>query len=803
MPQAISDFVNKQNEPNREIEILIINAGMINSQTLSTTYHKRLFDMFDSPFEALANIKPILIIDEPHRFKQSNKTFENINKINAQYIFRFGATFDNEERNLIYKLTSAQAFNDNLVKGVKIFINDFSSNEQENVALKLKDLNANEATFELNENGKKREFKIAKNEAMGKIHKDLSDLYLQNLNAKVAVLSNGLELSKNSVINPYSYNQTLNQKMINEAINEHFKLEEQLFKREDKIKPLTLFFIDNIDEYRGENGALRLYFEQILKAKMSEILKNEREKSDKNEPYIEYLEKSLKDISLTHGGYFSKDNSESDEKIEKEINEILHDKEWLLSAKNPRRFIFSKWTLREGWDNPNVFGICKLRSSGSVTSKLQEVGRGLRLPVNEYGSRIKDGEFYLNYFVDFTERDFASSLISEINLKSEVAIFSENDEKISDELVKRICEIYEKDYDDLIDDLAEKNIILASRKFKELYPLAFISNGVKRDKIINSNDKRQTAHIRVAKFDELKELWERINQKAILQYNIQSEDEFLELFGSFLSQNITNFKPNLIVAKEQTIKIKDSVAYFETTQKLQDEILPISYMTYGEFLIKLSSELKAKISTIHNAFGKNPDLDINKFLNNQTIRFIKNGFSKFILDNSINKFSVEYKKITNKININPTAFTDRIGNPKSEIEAGNLGVCKDDEQAVSSYLFDEIYYDSELEKDNILSNIESISVFTKIPKNSIKIPVSGGGSYSPDFAYVIKDRAANRTLHLIVEVKNKEERDLSSDEKQKIEHAKKFFKTISESVKIEFKTQLQGQRIRDLIAKMV
>src|SRR5699024_7538279 len=98
--------------------------------------------------------------------------------------------------------------------------------------------------------------------------------------------------------------------------------------------------------------------------------------------------------------YFSKDNTGNDEKIEAEINEILHDKESLLSLDNPRRFIFSKWTLREGWDNPNVFQICKLRSSGSKTSKLQEVGRGLRLPVNEHMAREKTDDFRLNYYVD-------------------------------------------------------------------------------------------------------------------------------------------------------------------------------------------------------------------------------------------------------------------------------------------------------------------------------------------------------------------------------------------------------------------
>jgi type III restriction enzyme len=91
-------------------------------------------------------------------------------------------------------------------------------------------------------------------------------------------------------------------------------------------------------------------------------------------------------------------------KLRKKLKKFLHDKESLLSLDNPRRFIFSKWTLREGWDNPNVFQICKLRSSGGKTSKLQEVGRGLRLPVNEYMQRVKNENFQLHYYVDFTEK---------------------------------------------------------------------------------------------------------------------------------------------------------------------------------------------------------------------------------------------------------------------------------------------------------------------------------------------------------------------------------------------------------------
>ena len=174
----------------------------------------------------------------------------------------------------------------------------------------------------------------------------------------------------------------------------------------------------------------------------------------------------MEDISLTPG-YFSKDNSEKDEAIEKEINEILHDKQAMLDLDNPRRFIFSKWTLREGWDNPNVFQICKLRSSGSDISKLQEVGRGLRLPVNEYGYRAKDEQFYLNYFVDFTESDFVDKLVNEINEKSGAISIEDIPEKLSDDIVKKICELYKTTEDDLFEILDDNNVVTRSNKFKE------------------------------------------------------------------------------------------------------------------------------------------------------------------------------------------------------------------------------------------------------------------------------------------------------------------------------------------------
>src|SRR5690554_7724050 len=290
----------------------------------------------------------------------------------------------------------------------------------------------------------------------------MTDLTIENLNKTKVVLSNGLELKKGDKINPYSYAQTLQEIMIQKAVKHHFELEKSYLTRDVRIKPLTLFFIHNIDESRGESGYIKSTLEQLVKAEVETLLKTET-----NEFYKAYLEKTLEDISLTHAGYFSKDNSERDEAIEQEVNEILHGKQAMLDLENLRRFIFSNWTLREGWDNPNVFQICKLRSSGSDISKLQEVGRGLRLPVNEYGNRVKDEQFFLNYFVDFTENDFVDRSVNEINEKSGAISIEKEPEKLSDELIKKICSAYGKTEEELLEELDGKNLITRTNKFKE------------------------------------------------------------------------------------------------------------------------------------------------------------------------------------------------------------------------------------------------------------------------------------------------------------------------------------------------
>jgi len=125
-----------------------------------------------------------------------------------------------------------------------------------------------------------------------------------------------------------------------------------------------------------------------------------------------------------------------------------------------------------------------------------------------------------------------------------------------------------------------------------------------------------------------------------------------------------------------------------------------------------------------------------------------------------------------------------------------------DKEVANTCFFDELYYDSELEKTNIETEIKEVVVFTKIPKNSIKIPVAGGKSYSPDFAYVLNFKNGDKKLHFIVETKNvSSENSLrEEEEKQKIRHAEKFF---NGNVKIEFKTQFSNNKIVELIGEII
>lgn len=800
MPQEVMDFCRADSRTSAStIHVLVINSGMINSPTLAKKFDVALFDQFSVAFDAVAHTHPVLVIDEPHLFKTDNKTFENLRNFKPQFTLRYGATFDGDFRNLVYQLNAVDAFNQDLVKGIVAHVEEFE--EGSNTTLKLVSLD-DEASFELNQNGARKTLKFSKKECLVRAHPAMSGLDISEFNKSKLVLSNGLELRKGDVINPFSYAETLQNKMIQQAIVRHFEIEKELLCQSPRIKPLSLFFIDNIASYRDKDGAMRMYFEQSIKAHLERLIAIESDVF-----YRQHLTVALQDISAMHGGYFSADNSDKDEAVEQEMVEILHDKETLLSLTNPRRFIFSKWTLREGWDNPNIFQICKLRSSGSETSKLQEVGRGLRLPVNEYMSRDKSKSHDLHYYVDFTEKDFIEKLTQEINDKSGVNF---NPNKLDDALIQALLKAYpefEGNDEKLLEALGDLGIIKRNNDFKEggfdklkaNYPQAF-GTGLKAGKVKTGGKTKHIATIRQGKYDELKTLWEAINQKAVLEYKLDKDKDFKQLFKGYLLEKDGQFiKVGSMSTHQRLIVEKNKVSYREE-RSVKTEILPFKMMGYQTFLTALSKETALGIVMLHEVFGEllaSKQLDINPYMSLATIREFKKGFNEYLMEHVFGKFTVSYRQTTNAVH--PTKLTNANGRVLEHIDSAGVGTFSSNDTPPDSYLFDEIFYDSDLELSNIKSAIQEVVVYTKLPKSSIRIPLVGGHTYSPDFAYVVKNLDGKTKLNLVVETKDKTEFGLGGDEAKRIQHAEAFFNQMGSPITVHFKKQLQNKKMVDLI----
>jgi type III restriction enzyme len=247
--------------------------------------------------------------------------------------------------------------------------------------------------------------------------------------------------------------------------------------------------------------------------------------------------------------------------------------------------------------------------------------------------------------------------------------------------------------------------------------------------------------------------------------------------------------------------LKKNKVSFKEEVSLKTEILPFRMMGYQTFITSLSKETALSIHMLHEVFCtllKTKTLDINPYMSLPTIREIKKGFNAYLMQHVFGKFKVSYKQTSNSVH--PTKLTDANGEALSSIDSAAVGIFNHEDTPPENYLFNEIFYDDPgLELENIKTQIQEVIVYTKIPRSSIRIPLVGGGTYSPDFAYVIKDIEGNTELNLVVESKNKTEGSLALDESQRIKHAEAFFNQIDKSIKVSFKKQFQSKRIVDLI----
>lgn len=808
-PSVIREFAIASSLNKKKIEVMLINAQLITNGTMLTKeYDTTILDDLTIPSLAIKETKPIVIIDEPHKFKKENITYKKIIEIlGPQCIIRFGATFPDKKigktiikdyQNLVYNLNSINAFNNNLVKGViPECVPTINGND---LRIKLIDTkNKQKAIIQKIDGNKRKSFELEKNDSLSIVHEDFDGVEITGITRNSIFLSNGIEIIKGMELNPESYSISYQDMMIKTAIERHFEIEEENFK--NNIKTLALFFIDDISAYRKQKENKPTYildsFEKILKEKIKEKMENT---TDKN--YMEYLKESYNNISECHGGYFSQDNVEKDDEIIEQVDEILNDKEKLLKIKdkdgkyNLRRFIFSKWTLKEGWDNPNIFTICKLRSSGSENSKLQEVGRGLRLPVDSNLNRISNKQFYLNYIVDFTEKNFANQLISEINVENNVP------NKISIGALKEVAKERNIDYNDLFIELLTQKVIDAEYNIKDISKLNEICPelkiGLANNKIIERTKSKTTTRIRKNNYIKIKKLWEILNKKYIINYKEFKDEDIENALLKILEDKVSS--NDQILTQRSILNTEKGTASIEETDGLA--LSTNKKLAYNDFIIKLSNATGIPILLIHNVFikyNKKNKLN-NDFFNSTVLERIIIKVKNWKAEELFKRFT--YKK-TN-LPIHPTALTEKDGALKNAIVLGNIGINSIPSTPQEKYLYETIAFDSQIEKNNIIEQIKSVVVFGKIPRNSIKIPVADGSSYSPDFMYLVNNKNGTSELNLIVESKDvSSDRDLRNEELYKIECAKKFFNELeNEGVNIKFRKQLKNDHISNFIKEL-
>ncbi|EJC14981.1 DEAD/DEAH box helicase family protein [Helicobacter pylori Hp P-25] len=596
----------------------------INQSCLENT---NLFNGAKSYMQALASIRPIVILDEPHRFL-GDKTKKYLEQLNALITLRFGATFKDDYNNLIYALDSKKAFDCALVKSISVA----SVGESDEYFLELKEANKkqNEATINYtNLENKIQSVKVKTHDNLGVLThiSALEDYIVENITKKEIRFLNGVNLLLDQK-EPFSYFVEGEQEvMLKEAIKSHFEREEGLFKK--GIKALCMVFISGVNSYLSENeqpAKLALLFEKLYQQELEEVLKKPLD-----ENYRAYLERTKEDIKKVHGGYFAKSKKEGDET--KTIELILKEKEKLLSFDSDLRFIFSQWALQEGWDNPNVMTICKLAPSHSNITKLQQIGRGLRLAVNDKGERITkehaDFDFVneLVVIVPQVEGDFVGAIQQEISEHSLIKQAFSGEELEKSGMVKKgyYGALFEKleglGFGEKTDDenfkltLNQNEFlkkepeleILKDETYLDLEKLKdFLKDRLVGNPRVRNKNERKTEKIKINKenFKKFETLWAGLNHQARIAYAIDSES----LIEEIIKKINASFKVSSKKISVTTHKKVETMGNNATTETFERENACV--WSLHEFISALSNKVKLSFKSVAKVLE---NIDENKF----------------------------------------------------------------------------------------------------------------------------------------------------------------------------------------------
>jgi len=802
-----------------------INAMIINSQAFNARGKdaRRIYMKLDDfrsrrPIDILAKTNPILIIDEPQSVEGA-ATKERLKEFTPLVTLRYSATHRADSvYNMIYRLDALEAYNKKLVKKIAVKGISVSGSTATEGYIYIQSINLSKgnptATIEFDTKGKTGIRKVSRivtegynlfdNSGELAEYKDgYTILRIDGRDSSVE-FTNGKKLYAGDVIGSVSEEQ-LRRIQIRETILSHIERERQLFAK--GIKVLSLFFIDEVAKYRqydAQGNATGGTYAQIFEEEYKAIVGNMQLSLDDEERYLKYIESISED--QTHAGYFSIDkksgriiDSKLGDKKERTSDDadaydlIMKDKERLLDRREPVRFIFSHSALREGWDNPNVFQICTLKQSGSDVRKRQEVGRGLRLSVNQVGERMDENVLsheeihnvnVLTVIANESYDSFAKGLQSEIA------------EAVADRPREVQAKLFEEKFGEdtalvIYESLIENGYIKRGELTEKYYEAKQngslevpeeISGHIQEvisvldsiyDPNINKpeNARKNTVNLTLDK-DKLnsrafQELWSRINSRSYYTVSFD-EDELIKKAITELNSKLRVSKIYFKVEKgEQTKKIESKAQLqageaFVRADMVREEASPylemkassaVRYDLVGKIVSETGMTRKAVTSilvgiekSIFDQFGNNPEEFILRAAN-----IINEQKATAIIEH------ITYDKLTSEFSTN--IFTE------PDLKKGALGV-----NAIEAkrHLYDYVIYDSTNERDfanQLETHSQEVEVYVKLPKGFyINTPV---GKYNPDWAIAFYEGKVKH-IYFVAETKG----DMSSMELREIEKAK-------------------------------
>lgn len=812
-----------------------INVMIINSQAFAARGKdaRRIYNELDDfqsrkPIDVIASTNPILIIDEPQSV-EGPRTKEAIKEFNPLFTLRYSATH-REDYNKVYRLDALDAYNMKLVK--KISVKGISvkgaAGSQSYLYLEGIDVSKKHAPVARLEYEYRTKSGVNKKTQIIRTGDNLYQLSGQleqyqgytvsEINGQNNSISfrNGITLYAGDVQGDVS-ELHFRRIQIRETIRSHFEKERELFRK--GIKVLSLFFIDEVARYRQydddnneKNGIYADMFEQEYM-----LLLNEELTLFKDDPYIQYLNRIQ--VQDTHKGYFSIDKRSNrfvDPKVSARETDsddvdaydlIMRDKERLLSFAEPTRFIFSHSALKEGWDNPNVFQICTLKHSDSTIKKRQEVGRGLRLCVNQHGERIDSSipgidvhEINaLTVIASESYEDFAKQLQSEIAetlsdrpRKADRDFFLDRivtnahgeTLRLDDALVNKLqFALIKNEYVDDQFNLTEAYFQAVEQQSiklpEELTPFKdSIIDLVKTiyvagkadmvDNKRNDNIKSVTTNDNFHK-KEFQELWSRINRKSVYTVKFDSEELIRKCIWALDTKlQVPTVRYTVAHGEMRKMESKDQLKSGEAfnVRETNTDVLK------GQFVSNIKYDLIGKL------------MDDTK-LTRKTIVSILSGMSeaKFLLFRiNPEEFMIRAAKLINEQKATTVieSISYNVLNDTFDSEAiftqntlnGQLG---DNAIPVEKHIYDYVVTDSKIEKEfaKALDVSNEVKVYAKLPRGFfIPTPV---GDYNPDWAIVFKDDNVKH-IYFIAETKGTmESLELREIENAKIECARKHF----------------------------